>query len=277
MSYSQTGTRRAYLKSLFGELQAENILQNPRTSVYNPLDQDQDPSFSEKRREIPNGTNRFEYWNNIGLRTYLLWLTSIAWVLAMLIGGSFILSSAVKNDDLATQLKQQQKTIESQFCEFCRPDDPIPTMLKNKGLYEVDPTTEQFLSGYKTVSHNCMLGSMSSFSDLEYETLTISGNGVFVLSNSRLAPEAETFNSLPFLMHWDVIFQNATSTAETRCVVNSTLPYTGQTIFYLVNTDNGPFPCICQVDSGIEECYNFPKDMGNVNPIIDNTNSGIIP
>lgn len=273
---SNDGIRKNLLKSLFGEEKTSDILANPRgPQRYERIQSEPDGSNSSS----PHARSLLSYgWRNL-LQTYFLWTALIIWVLAMLVGGSLVLSRAVYNDHLASQLQKQQETLVSEFCEFCRPESTPPVMLKTSGVYEVDPTTSQFPAGYKTPGHQCILetGEMTSSLELEYNDLVVTDDGILVITNARLAPRADSVSNLPFLMNWESVFYSATSTSSTRCVIDSTLPYTGQVIFYLVVTPKGPFPCLCEVDSGVEQCYNYPKDMGNVNPIIDNSNSGIIP
>lgn len=258
--------RQSLLRSILGEETARDVA-NERgyRGLEGSSDLERDVQSRQKGSPI------------VTTRVAIAWTVGIAWVLAMIIGGAFILSRAVDNDDLTSVLNRQRNIIASQFCEFCQPDENPATMLKKLGLYEVDPFANQFATGYQTLSHSCMIKPSMGQTDLSYEATFVEQDGVLTISDARLAPLAQAPNDLPFLMQWGSIYSNSTTIMATRCIVNSALPYTNQYSMYLVSTSIGVFPCICTIDTGIEECYNFPKNMGDIDPIIDNTNMGIIP
>lgn len=206
-----------------------------------------------------------------GWQTYLLWAGAILWVLAMLVGSSLVLQRAVRNDHDIEKLQRQQAVFESEFCEFCYPNLQPALNVKTLGRYEVPAGTQQFPTGYQYPGFRCAVNSSVT---LDIGDIT---TGIFNLDGARLRPQAFVGSQVPFVAFFENTFSNATTTPVTRCVANSTFPFGFGVQFYLVQTSIGPFPCECDTSTGSELCYSYPQDMGPTNPMIDNTNSGIIP
>lgn len=256
MDYDDDEIRRMHLRALVedDDVVERVVKQNP--SQYTP---GRSPAISALEGQPP------------GWRTYLIWAAAVIWVLAMLVGSSLVLQRAVRNDRDIEKLQRQQAVFESEFCEFCYPGLQPALNVKTLGRYEVPAATQQFPTGYQYPEVQCTVNSSVTlnFGDLTTAILNLAG--------ARVRPVAVAAFQVPFLTTFQNTFSNATSTPLTRCLANSTFPFGFGVQLYLVQTPTGPFPCECDTLTGAELCYSYPQDMGPMTPMIDNTNSGIIP